>query len=102
GKQRSAKNRAGIKNQEKGVRRPGGGTSVSPAGAARTRQFASPRDILRPFAERYRFPPRAAFPRWYRRTARSLEFRPRSAAGSGGAPLLPNGLPLRPPRRLPR
>src|SRR5262249_9352902 len=62
------------------VRRPRPGTSVSPADAAPTKQFASPRDILRPFAERCRFPPRAAFPRWYRRTALALDFQRRSAA----------------------
>src|SRR5262245_34467923 len=60
------------------VRGPRPGTSVSPSAAAPTRQFASPRDILRPFAGRCRCPPRAAFPRWYRRTVLAGGFRRRS------------------------
>src|SRR5262245_30124008 len=55
-------------------------TSASPAAAAPTRQSASPRDTLRRFAGRCRFPPRAVFPRWCRRTARSRAFQRRSAA----------------------
>src|SRR5215831_5385220 len=58
---------------------PRPGTSVSPCAAAPRRQFASPRDILRPFAGRCRCPPRAAFPRWYRRTGLARGFRRRSA-----------------------
>src|SRR5262245_35379988 len=56
------------------------GTSVSPSAAAPRKQFALPRDILRPFAGRCRCPPRAAFPRWYRRTALARDSRHRSAA----------------------
>src|SRR5262249_39749226 len=84
------------------VRRPRPETSVSPAAAARRRQFASPRDISRRFAGRCRCRPRAASPRWYRRTALARGFQRRSAVGSGGAPLPPNGPPRRPPPRSPR
>src|SRR5262245_16431020 len=73
---------AAIQYHRRCVRRPRlpQATSASPAAAVPTRQFASPPDTLRPFAGRCRFPPRAVFPRWYRRTARSRAFQRRSAA----------------------